>query len=260
MLLRDPIPMLLPAPSSHPTPPFSTPPPHLHPPACSDTPKQIKSKVNKYAFSGGGATVEEHREKGERRLPPLPAATVRPAARCPSGTCPAAPACPHSCVSPRCTAPWPTLHFHPRHMHSYHAFVFLPPTYLPLHIFDWHPFALPAGANLDVDVSWKWLNFFMEDDARLAQVQWAVLPVLQAACWCRRVPSPSCSPAWCSPSLPCRALGPTLARGMVKAEVVSIHQSEVPPPSLCPCLSLSFRAADRGRLRRGAHADWGRQG
>ena len=30
----------------------------------NDTPKQIKDKVNKYAFSGGGATVEEHRAKG----------------------------------------------------------------------------------------------------------------------------------------------------------------------------------------------------
>jgi len=30
----------------------------------SDTPKQIKNKINKYAFSGGGATVEEHKEKG----------------------------------------------------------------------------------------------------------------------------------------------------------------------------------------------------
>ena len=30
----------------------------------TDTPKQIKSKINKYAFSGGGASVEEHREKG----------------------------------------------------------------------------------------------------------------------------------------------------------------------------------------------------
>ncbi|XP_003741783.1 tryptophan--tRNA ligase, cytoplasmic [Galendromus occidentalis] len=30
----------------------------------TDTDKQIKSKVNKYAFSGGGATVEEHKEKG----------------------------------------------------------------------------------------------------------------------------------------------------------------------------------------------------
>ncbi|KAI3424193.1 hypothetical protein D9Q98_009549 [Chlorella vulgaris] len=55
----------------------------------NDTPKDIRSKVNKYAFSGGGFTVEEHREK---------------------------------------------------------------------------------GANLDVDVPWKWLNFFLEDDARLAQI------------------------------------------------------------------------------------------
>lgn len=30
----------------------------------TDTPKQIKTKINKYAYSGGGATVEEHKEKG----------------------------------------------------------------------------------------------------------------------------------------------------------------------------------------------------
>jgi len=30
----------------------------------TDTPKQIKDKVNKYAFSGGGQTVEEHKAKG----------------------------------------------------------------------------------------------------------------------------------------------------------------------------------------------------
>ncbi|VDN99493.1 unnamed protein product [Rodentolepis nana] len=30
----------------------------------TDTPKQIKTKINKYAFSGGGATIEEHRQKG----------------------------------------------------------------------------------------------------------------------------------------------------------------------------------------------------
>lgn len=30
----------------------------------TDTQKQIKTKVNKYAFSGGGVSVEEHREKG----------------------------------------------------------------------------------------------------------------------------------------------------------------------------------------------------
>lgn len=30
----------------------------------SDTKKDIQKKINKYAFSGGGATVEEHRERG----------------------------------------------------------------------------------------------------------------------------------------------------------------------------------------------------
>mmetsp|Transcript_928 Transcript_928/g.2924 ORF Transcript_928/g.2924 Transcript_928/m.2924 type:complete len:415 (+) Transcript_928:323-1567(+) len=30
----------------------------------TDTPKQIEKKINKYAFSGGRATLEEHREKG----------------------------------------------------------------------------------------------------------------------------------------------------------------------------------------------------
>merc|ERR1719216_171300 len=30
----------------------------------TDTPKQIKDKINKYAFSGGGATEKEHKENG----------------------------------------------------------------------------------------------------------------------------------------------------------------------------------------------------
>lgn len=30
----------------------------------TDTPNQIKNKINKYAFSGGGATIEEHRASG----------------------------------------------------------------------------------------------------------------------------------------------------------------------------------------------------
>merc|ERR1719435_685367 len=30
----------------------------------TDTMKQIKTKINKYAFSGGQATIEEHKEKG----------------------------------------------------------------------------------------------------------------------------------------------------------------------------------------------------
>eukprot|EP00878_Enallax_costatus_P014267 GHUV01014923.1.p1 GENE.GHUV01014923.1~~GHUV01014923.1.p1 ORF type:complete len:214 (+),score=49.10 GHUV01014923.1:589-1230(+) len=55
----------------------------------NDTAKQIKDKINKYAFSGGGATLEEHRAN---------------------------------------------------------------------------------GANLDVDVPWKYLNFFMEDDSKLANI------------------------------------------------------------------------------------------
>ena len=55
----------------------------------TDTRKQIKTKINKYAFSGGQDTLEEQREK---------------------------------------------------------------------------------GANLDVDVPWKYLNFFMEDDEKLAEI------------------------------------------------------------------------------------------
>ena len=35
----------------------------------SDTPKQISDKVKKYAFSGGGDTVEKHREHGEPVIP-----------------------------------------------------------------------------------------------------------------------------------------------------------------------------------------------
>lgn len=30
----------------------------------TDTPADVKKKINKYAFSGGGATVEEQRSKG----------------------------------------------------------------------------------------------------------------------------------------------------------------------------------------------------
>ena len=30
----------------------------------TDTANQIKNKINRYAFSGGGASIEEHREKG----------------------------------------------------------------------------------------------------------------------------------------------------------------------------------------------------
>lgn len=61
-------------PASHPIPP--SPPSSA---ACSDTPKEIKSKVNKYAFSGGGTSVEEHRAKGA--LPACPLLACLPGAR-----------------------------------------------------------------------------------------------------------------------------------------------------------------------------------
>ena len=32
------------------------------------------------------------------------------------------------------------------------------------------PCKCPAGANLDVDVPWKYLNFFLDDDERLAWI------------------------------------------------------------------------------------------
>ncbi len=30
----------------------------------SDSPTEVKNKINKYAFSGGGATLEEHKANG----------------------------------------------------------------------------------------------------------------------------------------------------------------------------------------------------
>lgn len=56
----------------------------------TDTPKMVKDKVNKYAFSGGRQTVEEHRE---------------------------------------------------------------------------------FGADLDIDVSYQWLTFFLEDDEKLEEIK-----------------------------------------------------------------------------------------
>lgn len=56
----------------------------------TDTPAEVKKKINKYAFSGGGATVEEHKAH---------------------------------------------------------------------------------GANLDVDIPYQWLRFFLEDDEKLAEIK-----------------------------------------------------------------------------------------
>jgi len=56
----------------------------------TDTPADVKKKVNKYAFSGGGATLEEHKAN---------------------------------------------------------------------------------GANLDIDIPFQWLRFFLEDDQKLAEIK-----------------------------------------------------------------------------------------
>lgn len=38
----------------------------------SDTPKKIRDKINLHAFSGGGATLAEHREKGANLVVDVP--------------------------------------------------------------------------------------------------------------------------------------------------------------------------------------------
>jgi len=51
--------------ASRPPPPNSPPRTRTNPSVfMKDTPNQIKNKINKYAFSGGKVSVEEHREKG----------------------------------------------------------------------------------------------------------------------------------------------------------------------------------------------------
>ena len=84
----------------------------------TDTPKQIKDKINKHAFSGGGASKEEHIANGGPQLFRNQLA--------------------YSC----CAIASP-----PRLMSS-----------------------CSAGANLDVDVPWKYLNFFLEDDEKLREI------------------------------------------------------------------------------------------
>ncbi len=40
------------------------------------------------------------------------------------------------------------------------------------------------GANLDVDVSYQWLQFFMFDDVRLAQIRDVCICALIVCCMC----------------------------------------------------------------------------
>ena len=65
----------------------------------SDTPKAIKTKINKYAFSGGGDTVEEHRAKGASLLVAASLSRQRVQASCSCGVALRTPAGLPLCVS-----------------------------------------------------------------------------------------------------------------------------------------------------------------
>lgn len=133
---------------------------------CSDTPKQIKNKVNKHAFSGGGATAEEQREKGEAGAAGQAGWTAGHLASdpCKLIVLVALLAVHHPASAHR---------FFP-HRRSVTSSIF---------------FVSCPGANLEVDVPWKWLNFFMEDDAKLEQVKLrgaslkSVLSPICSCCW-----------------------------------------------------------------------------
>ena len=110
----------------------------------TDTPKQVQKKVNKYAFSGGQATVEEHRQLGELPWGMLALCTRFFAAGYTVGRCNA------GCLSAA----------------DLRAVIDCPPVKT-----QDSDICLPrAGGNLDVDVPWKYLNFFLEDDEKLAEI------------------------------------------------------------------------------------------
>lgn len=109
----------------------------------SDSPKDIASKVNKHAFSGGGLTMEEHKAKGADVIPHMdvPLASRSAAQLMPRKSL---------CAGILWGSKLPVC------------------TLLALTMI--HPACGRAGANLDVDVPWKYLNFFLEDDAKLAAI------------------------------------------------------------------------------------------
>lgn len=74
-------------------------------------------------------------------------------------------------LKPTPTPIYTTTPMHTHTPHHTHTHTSMPPPHLC------------SGANLDVDVPWKWLNFFLEDDARLAQVGWQMVVVVAAAFW-----------------------------------------------------------------------------
>ena len=131
----------------------------------NDTPKQIKDKVNRYAFSGGGTTVEEHRAKGKhstfQQVPHAWCWLFSDKRLLPAGML----------VDRHSVCQMSMIQAH------------LLGTFLLLACFwacmCWHSEIIalglsplePAGCNLAVDVTWKYLNFFLSDDAKLKHIE-----------------------------------------------------------------------------------------
>lgn len=79
------------------------------------------------------------------------------------------------------------------------------------------------GANLDVDVPWKYLNFFMEDDDKLAHIgrEYGAGRMLTGGCgW--DATSNSCQEVQQAPSRPQLAVPLLFSAGEVKAELITL--------------------------------------
>lgn len=136
----------------------------------TDTAAQIKNKVNRHAFSGGGETVEEHRANGAPRIllhsrseMYICDVFLRQAGCCILRLRVSEP---HQC-------PWcPQSFASARHVRLGACHPGRGRSCLVKDISLYVPSggALCAGANLDVDVPWKYLNFFLEDDMRLREI------------------------------------------------------------------------------------------
>ncbi len=155
----------------------------------SDTPKAIKTKINKYAFSGGGDTVEAHRAKGAMRCHPHGrcARVLRSACSChhQCSLCSQAGALSASsrgmCIQGHALLGVPfdgdlTMLLQPSR--SWQIASLLSTADSASHRDTGHQRSAigalsefgSAGANLEVDVAWKYLNFFLDDDERLARI------------------------------------------------------------------------------------------
>eukprot|EP00798_Chlamydomonas_sp_ICE-L_P031871 gene31871-7079_t len=129
----------------------------------TDTPAEIKNKINKYAFSGGGATLKEHKANGAN----LDVDINKYAFSGGGATLEE-----HKANSANLDVDVPSC------LNPHHLTLHDPSPSLDQQI---NKYAFSGGgatleehkangANLDVDVPWKYLNFFLEDDARLETI------------------------------------------------------------------------------------------